>query len=95
MIRRYGFYINQYKGKNQFDEYVEITSILYFAKNDLVLYICDEEGMINPEQVPSEFFDLDYGNVVTHELGKFNIVGNIIKIKYPLSDISKIDKEFQ
>ncbi len=95
MIRKDGIYYNQYKGKNQYNEYIEIISILYFTKNNSVLFISDDEGAINPEQIPSEFFDLDYGVELTHELGKYNLFGNKINITYPLFDISRIDNEYQ
>ena len=94
MISKDGFYINHYSGRNQYNESVEITTVLYFTKNDLVLFI-NKKGILSPENISKDILNKDFGFELTKELGKYEITGNKIKIVYPLKDISRIENEYQ
>lgn len=92
-MRKDGFYINHKSGNDQYGQPFEITSILVFTKDNLVFFET-EDGIIEPEEIENEILEMDVGNELSSNLGKFDLNGNKIKITFPLRDIKSIDREY-
>lgn len=93
MTHHPGFFINHHTTKGEFNQLVEITSVIVFASSGLVFFE-STNGIVAPEEFKDDFPKMDFGHTLSRNLGKFESDGKTMKITFPLGDPMNIEREY-